>query len=147
MVTWVICTIDIQINKKSIEVNRYIRSCRKGLQYHIFHLYPFINNPESFLKSTPNTQPSKCSRTHQNFIFFETDVYVWPSPCCHVTSPICFEFLYVHDLWPRSRNNLELQYSQIFINIIRCLLPLLFRSLAALVSEKSTIFTFSYRKA
>ena len=29
----------------------------------------------------------------------------------------------------------------------RCLLLLTFRSLAAIVSEKSTVFTFSYRKA
>ena len=58
-----------------------------------------------------------------------------------------FEFLYVHDLGPRSRNDLDLQYSHIFINSIRCLLLLTFRSLAAIVSEKSTVFTFSYRKA
>ena len=30
---------------------------------------------------------------------------------------------------------------------IRCLLPLAFRSLAAIVFEKSIVFTFSYRKA
>ena len=60
---------------------------------------------------------------------------------------IQFEFLYVHDLGPRSRNDLDLQYSHIFIYLIRCLLLLTFRSLAAIVSEKSTVFTFSYRKA
>ena len=54
---------------------------------------------------------------------------------------IWFEFLYVHDLGPRSRNDLDIQYSHIFIKSI-CL-----RSLAAIVSEKSTVFTFSYRKA
>ena len=59
-----------------------------------------------------------------------------------VSEKIQFAFMYVHDLGPRSRNYIDLQYSQIFINIIRCLLPLLFRSLAAIVSEKSTIFTF-----
>ena len=59
---------------------------------------------------------------------------------------IQFEFLYVHDLGPRSRNDLDLQYSHIFIYSIRCLL-LPFRSLAAIVSEKSTVFTFSYGKA
>ena len=58
-----------------------------------------------------------------------------------------FEFLYVHDLGPRSRNDLDLQYSHSFIYSIRCLLLLAFRSLAAIVSEKSTVFTFSYRKA
>ena len=58
-----------------------------------------------------------------------------------------FEFLYVQDLGQRSRNDLELPYSHTFIYSIRCLLLLTFRSLAAIVSEKSTVFTFSYRKA
>ena len=43
---------------------------------------------------------------------------------------IRFEFLYVHDLGP-----------------FRCLLLPTFRSLAAIVSEKSTVLTFSHRKA
>ena len=64
-----------------------------------------------------------------------------------VSEKIQFEFLYVHDLGPRSRNDLELQYSHIFIFSIRCLLLLTFRSLAAIVSEKSSVITFSYRKA
>ena len=50
-----------------------------------------------------------------------------------VFEKIRFEFLYVHDLGPRSINDLDL-----LTNL---------RSLAAIVSEKSTIFTFSYRKA
>ena len=57
---------------------------------------------------------------------------------------ILFEFLYVHDLGPRSRNDLDLQYSLTFIG---CLPLPTFRSLAAIVSEKSTVFTFSHRKA
>ena len=60
---------------------------------------------------------------------------------------IQFEFLYVHNLGPRSRNDLDLQYSLTFINSLRCLLLPTFRSLAAIVSEKSTVFTFSHRKA
>ena len=43
-----------------------------------------------------------------------------------------FEFLYVH---------IDLQYSQIFIKSISL------KSQAAIVSEKSTLFTFSYSKA
>ena len=39
---------------------------------------------------------------------------------------IQFEILYVHDIGPRSRNDLDLQFSHIFIY----LLPLTFRSLA-----------------
>ena len=64
-----------------------------------------------------------------------------------VSEKIRLEFLYVHDLGLRSRNDLDLQYSNTFIYLIRCLLLLTFRSLAATVSEKSTVFTFSYRKA
>ena len=64
-----------------------------------------------------------------------------------VSEKIQFEFLYVHDLGPRSRNDLALQHSHIFIYSIRCLLPLTFRSLTAIRFEKSTVFTFSYRKA
>ena len=64
-----------------------------------------------------------------------------------VSEKIQFEFLYVHDLGPRSRNDLDLQYSHNFIYSIRCLFLLSFRSLAAIVSEKSTVFSFSYRKA
>ena len=64
-----------------------------------------------------------------------------------VSEKIRFEFLNVHDLGPRSRNDLDLQYSYTFIFSIRCLLLLTFRSLAATVYEKSTVFTFSYRKA
>ena len=64
-----------------------------------------------------------------------------------VSEQIQFEFLYVHDLGPRSRNDLDLQYSHIFIYSIRCLVLIPFRSLVAITSEKSTVFTFSNRKA
>ena len=63
-----------------------------------------------------------------------------------VSEKIRLEFLYVHDLGPRSRSDFDLQYSHTFINSIRCLLLLTFRSLAAIVSEKSTVFTFSIEK-
>ena len=59
-----------------------------------------------------------------------------------VSEKIQFEFLYVHDLGPRSKNDLDLQYSHIFIYSIRCLLQVPFRSLAATVSEKITVITF-----
>ena len=64
-----------------------------------------------------------------------------------VSEKIRLEFLYVHNLGPRSRNDLDLKYSHTFIYSIRCLLLLTFRSLAAIVFEKSTDFIFSYRKA
>ena len=62
-----------------------------------------------------------------------------------VSEKIQFEFFYVHNLGPRSRNDLDLQYSHTYINSIRCLLLPTFRSLAAILSEKSTVFTFSHR--
>ena len=52
-----------------------------------------------------------------------------------VSGKIQVEFLYVHNLGPRSRNDLNLQFSHIFIYSIRCQLLLHFRSLAAIVSE------------
>ena len=64
-----------------------------------------------------------------------------------VSEKIRFEFLYVHNLWPRSSNDLDLQYSHTFMKSISCLYLPTFRSQASLVSEKSTVFTFSYRKA
>ena len=39
--------------------------------------------------------------------------------CKVVSEKIRFEFLYVHDLGPRSRNDLDLQYSHTFIYSIR----------------------------
>ena len=58
-----------------------------------------------------------------------------------------FYFSYVIGLRPRSRNDLDIQYSRTFINSISCLHLSTIRSKAAIVSEKSTVFTFSYRKA
>ena len=64
-----------------------------------------------------------------------------------VSEKIGFEFLYEHDLGPRSRNDLDLQCLYTFIHSFRCLLLPIFRSLAAIVSEEFPVFTFSYRKA
>ena len=58
-----------------------------------------------------------------------------------------FKFSYVICLGPRSRNDLDLQYSYTVINSISCLHLPIFRSQASIVSEKFTFFTFSYRKA
>ena len=44
-----------------------------------------------------------------------------------VSEKIRFEFLYVHDLGPKSRNDLDLQYLHTFIYSIRCLLLPTFR--------------------
>ena len=63
-----------------------------------------------------------------------------------VSEKIQFEFLYVHDLRPKSSNDHDLQYSHTFIYSITCLLLQTFRSLAAIVSEKSTAFTFPIEK-
>ena len=83
-------------------------------------------------------RPSTC---HQIFISLYQKAYIQNLVQIGtvVSEKIQFEFLYVHDLGPRSRNDLDLQYSHIFIYSIRCLLLLLFRSLAAIVSEKSTV--------
>ena len=61
----------------------------------------------------------------------------WPSKAQNIQN--------LENIW--SRNDLDLQYSHTFIISISCLHLPLFRSLAAIVSEKSTVFTFSRRKA
>ena len=63
-----------------------------------------------------------------------------------VSEKIWFEILYVHNRGPRSSNDLDLEYSHTLIYLIRCLLLPTFRSLAAIVSEKSTVFTFPIEK-
>ena len=45
-----------------------------------------------------------------------------------------------------SRNDLDLEYSHIFINSISCLYLPNVRSQAVIVSEKSNVFTFSSYK-
>ena len=64
-----------------------------------------------------------------------------------VSEKIWFDFLYVHHLGPRSRNDLDLQYSHTFMKSVSFLYLPTFRSQASIVSEKSTVFTFSNRKA
>ena len=63
-----------------------------------------------------------------------------------VSEKIWFEFLYVHDLGPRSSNDLDLQYSHAFMKSISCLYLPTFRSQASIVSEKSTVFTIPIEK-
>ena len=58
-----------------------------------------------------------------------------------VSDKFQFEFLYVYNLGPRSRYDLDLQYSHIFIYSIRCLFLLTFRSLAVIISEKNPLFS------
>ena len=64
-----------------------------------------------------------------------------------VSEKSMFYFAYINGLVPRSRNDLDLQYSHTFINTKSCLHLPTFRPQAAIVSEKSTVFTFSHRKA
>ena len=64
-----------------------------------------------------------------------------------VSEKIRFKVLYVHDVRTRSSNDLDLQYPHTFIYSTRCLFLPTFRPLAVISSEKSTVFTFSYRKA
>ena len=58
-----------------------------------------------------------------------------------VSEKIWFEFLYVHDLGPRSSNDLDLQYSHTFMKSISCLYLPTFRSQASIVSEKNPRFS------
>ena len=63
-----------------------------------------------------------------------------------VFEKIRFEFLYVYDLGPRSRNDLDLQYSHTLIISINCLHLTTFRSQAAIVSENPLFSLFPIKK-
>ena len=82
---------------------------------------------------------------HEIFIFMYLKVFIQNmiQICIAVSEKIHFNFLYVHYLGPRSRTDIDLQYSHIFIYSIRYQLLLPFRSLAAIVSENTIDFTFS----
>ena len=58
-----------------------------------------------------------------------------------VSEKTFIEFLYVHDLGPRSRNDIDLQYSHTFMNSISCLYLPTFRSHGSIVSEKNPLFS------
>ena len=89
--------------------------------------------------------PASC---HQIFISLYLKAFiqnlVQNSPV--VSEKIWFEFLYVHDLGPRSSNDLDLQYSHTFMKSISCLYLPTFRSQASVVSEKSTVSLFPIEK-
>ena len=61
----------------------------------------------------------------------------WPSKAQNIQN--------LENIW--QRNDLDLQYSHTFKISISCLHLPTFRSHAAIVSEKSTVFPFSHRKA
>ena len=61
----------------------------------------------------------------------------WPSKAQNIQN--------LENIW--SKSDLDVQYSHTFIISISCLHLPTFRSQAAIVSEKSTVFTFSHRKA
>ena len=63
-----------------------------------------------------------------------------------VSEKIWFDFLYVHDLGPRSRNDLDLQYSYTFMkSISHCIYQLSGHRLQKL-QKNPFFFTFSYKK-
>ena len=59
-----------------------------------------------------------------------------------VSKKMRFEFLYVHDLGSRSRNDFDLQYSNTFIKSFCCLYLPTFRSQALIVSENRLFSLF-----
>ena len=63
---------------------------------------------------------NKLSKTRESPL--ESMGQIISSRCPVVSEKIQFEFLYVHNLGPRSSNDLDLQYSHTFIYSIRCLL-------------------------
>ena len=63
-----------------------------------------------------------------------------------VSEKIRFEFLYVHDLGPRSMNDLDLQYSHTFIKSFSCLYLPTFRSQASIILKNRMFSLFPIEK-
>ena len=63
-----------------------------------------------------------------------------------ISEKIRSEFLYLHDLQPRSRNDLDLQYSHTFIKSFSCLLLPTFRSQASIVLKNRLFSLFPIEK-
>ena len=63
-----------------------------------------------------------------------------------VSEKIRFEFLYIHNLGPRSSNDLDLQYSNTFMKSISCLYLPTFRSQASIVSKSPLFSLFPIEK-
>ena len=63
-----------------------------------------------------------------------------------VSEESMFKFSYINGIGPKSRNDLDLQYSHTFINSIRCLHLPNFRSHAAIVSENPLLSLFPLEK-
>ena len=89
--------------------------------------------------------PASC---HQNFISLYLTVFIQNLVQIGkvVSEKIWFEFLYVHNLGPRSSNDLDLQYSHTFIYSIRCLLLPTFRSLTAIFLKNPLFSRFPIEK-
>ena len=80
------------------------------------------------------------------FIILYLKIYITVEIGSMVSEESKFKFSYVNKLGPRSRYDVDLEYSHTFIYTISCMHLPTFRSQAAIGSEKSTVFTFSYRK-
>ena len=63
-----------------------------------------------------------------------------------VSEKSMFKFSYVNGLGPRSRNDLDLQYSHTIINSMSCLHLPTFRSQASIVSENPLFALFPIEK-
>ena len=110
------------------------------------------NNFEGFFFHIWTWRPSwSCDQHHINIFFLSMYLKAYKQNLVkngpEIFEKSLFYFSYINGLRPRSRNDLDLQYSHTVINSISCLHLLTFRSQASISSEKSTVFTFSYRKA
>ena len=83
-----------------------------------------------------------------NFYFLVTEAFIQTlvQNGTIVTEKIRFEFLYVHDLGPRSSNDLNRQYSHTFIESISCLHLPTFRSQASTVLKNPLFSLFFIEK-
>ena len=86
---------------------------------------------------TFNTHIPSCDQHHVNkfsSLYLKTFIQNFVQNGSVVSEKIRFEYLYVHDRGPRSRNDLDLQYSHTFIKSLSFLYLPAFRSHASIVS-------------
>ena len=83
------------------------------------------------------------------FIPILLQAFIWTlvPNCPPVFEKNKFELWNLSDLWPRSKNDFDLEYSPNFMNLFSWMLQASLRPKAAIVSKKYIIFTFSHIKA
>ena len=120
---------------ETVSVQFSLQLCASGYKYHMICICS-SNLPGYEIKKQKKKKKTEKNINQRTNGPANAHLISWPSKAQNIQN--------MENIW--SRNDLDLQYSHTFINSISCLHLPTFRSLAAIVSEKSTVFTFPHRK-